>query len=136
MGFIRDGYAKNIFSFTRLNSEAVKFGEERGISFICSMCKWWTLGYEQGVYNVNSSSLTCLREDCFGPTDGGVYQYYEGPLGENMKYWCCFCGKPSIYILANPNFPGKVFGVCKEHFKEFRKAGEKAGDIFFKEPTF
>jgi hypothetical protein len=72
--------------------------------WICRMCTKMARAKDSGTDE-------CGVPDCFGPTRGGYFSGYEGPLTTLRRDYCYRCGCVSGLVL-NVDGKGEV-GICK-----------------------
>jgi len=76
-----------------------------GLAFPCTFCAHMAKALAAG--------QTSCGVDCRGPSRGGTFNAYEGPLKGNLSSFCFICGATPVMLLRISGPHGGTLGVCK-----------------------
>jgi len=103
-----------------LDENRILSARAQGICFICSMCKHWHEGEDQGLKDEVGETICNSTNGCCGPIWGGDFNEYTGPLGIYKHKHCYLCGESSTHHIWAKNKQASKLGVCKKHSEKVK----------------
>lgn len=109
-----------------LDTNKIREARSIGLSFICSMCENWHEAVSKNLVDKDGDVLCMKWASCRGPLDGGAFEEYTGPLGNNVNLYCHVCGGESqLRMEVGLHGKDRPLGCCKECYSRIFSGCDK-----------